>query len=100
MRARVTEMVTVTNYLRIHGRVQGVWYRAWTVNTARELGLVGWVRNRRDGTVEALVQGEEASVQRFIALAKDGPTHADVSRIDIEDAERVELASFEKRPTA
>lgn len=89
----------VTRHLGIHGRVQGVWYRAWTVSTAHELGLTGWVRNCRDGTVEVLVQGDDETVQRFIALAKSGPKHADVSRIDVEDAERTMLSSFTKLPT-
>ena len=70
--------MTIARHLSIHGRVQGVFYRDWAVETARELGLAGWVRNRRDGTVEAVVQGEEASVERFITLAKDGPVFCSV----------------------
>ena len=50
--------MTIARHLSIHGRVQGVFSRDWAVETARELGLAGWVRNRRDGTVEAVVQGE------------------------------------------
>lgn len=51
-------MPLVARHLMIHGRVQGVWYRAWAVETARQLGLAGWVRNRSNGCVEALVEGE------------------------------------------
>lgn len=84
----------------IHGRVQGVWYRGWTVATARELGLVGWVRNRMDGRVEALVQGEGAAIDRFLALAQDGPPAAHVVRIDMQDAPVEDLRGFEQRATA
>ena len=90
---------TLTRHLRIHGRVQGVWYRGWTVRTATELGLVGWVRNCRDGTVEALVQGSAADVERLVELARVGPRHAEVSHIDIDAAERTGLTRFEQRPT-
>jgi acylphosphatase len=79
--------MTVARLLRIHGRVQGVFYRAWAVGTARELGLVGWVRNRRDGTVEAVVQSDEHAVQRFIAEAEKGPPRASVDRVEVGDAE-------------
>lgn len=90
---------TVTRRLRIHGRVQGVWYRGWTVRTATALGLVGWVRNCRDGTVEALVQGSAADVGRLIELAKVGPRHAAVSHIDVDAAGHAALTSFEQRPS-
>ena len=75
--------MTVARHLRIHGRVQGVFYRGWAVETARGLGLTGWVRNRRDGTVEAVVQGEEAAVQRFVELARSGPPAARVEGVEI-----------------
>lgn len=93
------EMV-VARHLSIHGRVQGVFYRGWTVETARGLGLAGWVRNRRDGTVEAMVQGEEAQVERLIELARDGPPSARVERIDVSDAEPAAFTGFEQRETA
>ena len=91
--------MTVARHLIIHGRVQGVWYRAWAVQAARELGLTGWIRNRRDGTVEAVVQGEAAAVLKFAELARTGPPHAAVERIDARDADPEPLATFEKRPT-
>ncbi len=62
-------MGDATKRLRIHGRVQGVFYRAWTVQEATALGLRGWVRNRRDGTVEMLVSGDTAAVDRLSAAA-------------------------------
>src|SRR3546814_16089248 len=86
--------------LRIHGRVQGVFYRNWTVQTARSLGLSGWVRNRRDGTVEAVVAGSEADIKRFISLAHAGPPAAHVTRIDDSDEDEDAFSSFEKRPPA
>ena len=65
----------IARHLMIHGRVQGVWYRAWTVETARGLGLTGWVRNRTDGSVEAVIEGEDASVAQFMALAAPARRH-------------------------
>lgn len=78
-------MTTVARHLTIHGHVQGVFYRGWTVDTARELRLVGWVRNRHNGTVEAIVQGADTAVERFIALAKDGPPSARVEDIEVRE---------------
>jgi len=63
---------------RINGRVQGVWFRAWTAETAQSLGLCGWVRNRRDGSVEAVISGAAASVDAMIAACHDGPPLARV----------------------
>ena len=57
----------------IRGRVQGVWYRGWTADRAEELGLSGWVRNRRDGSVEALFAGEETVVRQMIEDCRGGP---------------------------
>ncbi len=86
-------------HLVISGRVQGVWYRGWTVDTARSLGLDGWVRNRLDGTVEALVSGEHHAITRFIALAHDGPKAARVTGIAVTDAPEPDRSGFEQRPT-
>ena len=83
--------------LRIHGEVQGVFYRAWSAETARGLGVRGWVRNRRDGTVEMLVQGEEEAVRCLIERCRQGPPAARVERIDVEDTAETAPAGFEKR---
>lgn len=91
--------MTIARRLRIHGRVQGVFYRAWAVEAARGLGLAGWVRNRRDGTVEAMVQGEERAVDRFIERAKGGPPAAKVERIEVRDAPSESFSDFEQRST-
>ena len=68
--------------LRIHGRVQGVWYRGWAEAEATALGLDGWVRNRRDGTVEAVLKGPRPSVRAMIERCRRGPPAARVERID------------------
>jgi acylphosphatase len=65
----------------IEGRVQGVWFRGWTVDEASARGLRGWVRNRRDGTVEALFIGEGAAVREMIAACHEGPAGARVSAV-------------------
>jgi acylphosphatase len=69
----------------IRGRVQGVGYRAWVDCQARRLGLHGWVRNRRDGSVEAVFEGTEAIVASMIASCRQGPSSARVDDI-AEDA--------------
>jgi len=71
----------VTFHLRIEGRVQGVGYRDALRSEALSRGLTGWVRNRRDGSVEAVLQGESASVDAVIAWARRGPPMASVGRV-------------------
>ena len=92
-------MTEVTKKLRIHGEVQGVFYRAWSAEQARHLGLRGWVRNRRDGSVEMLVGGDEAAVRRMIEQCHGGPPAARVERVDVEETDEEVLAGFEMRPT-
>ena len=72
--------------LRIIGRVQGVWFRGWAVDQARELGLSGWVRNRGDGSVEALLGGPESRVRSMIERCRRGPPAARVDRVIEEPA--------------
>ena len=64
--------------VRIEGRVQGVGYRYWTERVAGELGLTGWVRNRRDGTVEAVFSGAADDVAEMLERCRDGPPSAQV----------------------
>jgi acylphosphatase len=66
----------------IHGRVQGVGYRAWTAKNAQKLGLSGWVRNRTDGTVEAVFAGDDTIVDEMLDACKKGPLAARVKQID------------------
>ena len=71
-------------HVRITGRVQGVGYRAWTVDEARRRGLSGWVRNRADGDVEAVFSGPKADVDDMIAACRRGPSLARVSHVMVE----------------
>ena len=72
---------------RVHGKVQGVGYRIWVRGEATELGLAGWVRNERDGSVTASIAGASAAVSTMIERLWQGPAGASVSRIDIEEIE-------------
>lgn len=65
----------------IHGRVQGVWFRGWTVDEARARGLSGWVRNRRDGTVEAVFEGATQAVEDMVAACRRGAPAAHVTEV-------------------
>jgi acylphosphatase len=85
--------------LRIQGRVQGVGYRDWLVAEATAAGLSGWVRNRTDGSVEALMAGEEAAVGAVLLAARRGPPAARVDRIEECFAEPPEEPGFLRRPT-
>ena len=84
--------------LRIHGLVQGVSYRDWAVRAARSRGLTGWVRNLRDGSVEALVVGESGAVEAFTADCRRGPTAARVDRIDHREESASPIEGFTIRP--
>ena len=83
----------------ITGRVQGVGYRAWALQAASRLNLRGWVRNRTDGSVEALVIGEDDAVARMIEACREGPFGARVSDLAISDAEDDGSAGFTPKPT-
>jgi len=88
-------------HVSISGRVQGVGYRAWTQDAAAELGIRGWVRNRRDGTVEAVFSGPEASVTELLARCKSGPRAARVAQVSVRELDAgLDLpARFEFRAT-
>jgi acylphosphatase len=87
--------------LSITGRVQGVGYRDWALRTARAFGLSGWVRNRTDGSVEALLVGEETAVGRMIDACRRGPAMARVDNVDIEPVDLDVLPEgFTQIPTA
>ncbi|HET7436639.1 MAG TPA: acylphosphatase [Thermoanaerobaculia bacterium] len=74
-------------HLRIHGKVQGVGYRFFATRVARRNGLKGWIQNMRDGTVEALVEGEKQSIDDWLEELKEGPRFAEVTRIEQESKE-------------
>ncbi|MGF1474051.1 MAG: acylphosphatase [Geminicoccaceae bacterium] len=89
--------MTIAKRLVIHGRVQGVWFRAWTVKAAYALGVTGWVRNLSDGTVEAHVEGSPEAVEALIVKCHKGPPLAQVSRIDQELASPLNRTGFNQR---
>lgn len=92
---------TVAVRVVIHGRVQGVWFRAWTESVARDLCLDGWVRNRSDGTVEAVFAGPAPVIDRMMNNCREGPPAADVESV-IEapiDAKPLIGTGFAKKPT-
>ena len=86
--------------LIISGRVQGVGYRQWMVDKARELGISGWVRNRLDGSVEALVAGDIAAVEELLRLCRRGPRMAEVVSIEEDMADPPEHFGFRQVPSA
>jgi acylphosphatase len=95
------EPASKTVRLRIYGRVQGVGYRAWTAQKARKLGLVGWVRNLTDGTVECMAQGPREAIEALVAACHAGPPIARVTQVDTGDVAEAEVyTSFRQCPTA
>jgi len=88
-------------HVTVHGRVQGVGYRAWVAYQALTIGLEGWVRNRRDGSVEALFSGAPLEVAQMVALCRHGPPLAKVTGVSEEPATSNEMArEQEGRPFA
>ncbi len=88
----------MVRHLTIFGQVQGVGFRYHFSEQARRLGITGWVRNRRGGSVEAVIAGAPEAVEALIAWAGTGPSAASVDRIELSDAEG-SFAGFELRPT-
>ena len=85
--------------LRIEGRVQGVGFREWMAREAGRRGVSGWVRNRTDGSVEAVLAGEEPAVMELLTLCRRGPLHARVERIEESFCEAPEEPGFRRMPT-
>ena len=79
----------------VHGRVQGVWFRGATREEARRLGADGWVRNRPDGAVEAVFEGDPAAVLALLRFCQRGPRGALVERVETTEEEPEGLAGFE-----
>ena len=90
-------MGEVARHVRVYGRVQGVFYRAWTSEQADALGIKGWVRNCPDGRVEAHVEGEQAAVGEMIDRMRRGPSSAQVEDLRIWDADVCDFDGFEVR---
>ncbi|WP_340315667.1 acylphosphatase [Rhizorhabdus argentea] len=89
----------IARRIHIKGKVQGVWYRGWTVDQANELGLDGWVRNRLDGSVEAVVAGPADKVEALIARCHEGPPAARVDKVIVEDTPGIVAAGFTQKAT-
>lgn len=89
----------ITRHLQILGRVQGVGFRFYMERKAHELNVTGWVRNRRDGSVEAVVQGAPQAVDTMIAWARQGPASAKVSEVRLAEGDG-DYVAFAARPTA
>ena len=90
---------SITRHLRVHGRVQGVYYRQSMIEAAQRLGVHGWVRNRHDGSVEALATGPASAVQALMDWARQGPPAARVERVEIAEAPAGESQGFVQRET-
>ncbi len=89
-----------TKHVFVSGKVQGVYFRATTQKTARELGVDGWVRNLPDGRVEAAFEGDEEALDAMIEYCHEGPQAARVEDVDVEDAPGMgPFDGFEVEPT-
>jgi len=83
----------------IRGRVQGVWYRGWAVETAGALGLNGWIRNCRNGRVEAVFSGPREAVEAMLAQCRQGPPSARVVAVTVTDCDEILPAGFRQLPS-
>jgi acylphosphatase len=90
-------VTAVARKVRLTGLVQGVFFRAWTRDEARRLGVSGWVRNCDDGSVEAHVEGEESAVQQLIGRMRDGSPGARVDDLQVEEVGTENFGRFEVR---
>lgn len=87
----------VARKIRLYGRVQGVFFRQWSVHQARELGVAGWVRNMPNGSVEAYVTGEGDAVVAMVERLRQGPAGARIEDVLVEDAAIEEIDGFSVR---
>ena len=83
--------------VRIYGRVQGVFFRQWALGQARALGVSGWVRNCSDGTVEAHLIGDEATLGKMVEGLRRGPSQAHVEDLVVEDVQPEDVKGFSVR---
>lgn len=89
--------MTVARHVRVSGLVQGVFFRAWTREQAEELGVTGWVRNCRDGSVEAQIEGNAEAVDQLVELLRQGPPSARVDNLQAEEILPEGSAHFQVR---
>jgi acylphosphatase len=99
MSERDEDVETKAVVARIEGRVQGVWFRGWTLMEARRRGLRGWVRNRSDGSVEAMFAGPKPAVDAMLEACWDGPPAAQVRRVTPSSAVYPQDPGFHALPT-
>jgi acylphosphatase len=90
-------MAKVARHVRVTGRVQGVFFRAWAQDEARALGVRGWIRNCSDGSVEAQLEGPEEAVEELIDLMREGPPGAHVAHSEVEEVDAEGLSGFDVR---
>jgi acylphosphatase len=90
-------MDMVARFVRVTGRVQGVFFRAWACDEARTLGVGGWVRNCSDGSVEAQLEGDAEAINELLDLIREGPPGARVDDLEVEEVDAEGLSSFEVR---
>jgi len=87
----------VARHVTVHGRVQGVFYRATVARAARSRGVGGWATNRADGSVEVFLEGDPEAVDSVLETVRSGPRGAEVERVDVADAAPEGLTGFETR---
>ncbi len=85
----------IARHIRVTGRVQGVFFRAWAQDEAQTLGVSGWIRNCSDGSVEAQLEGEAEAINELVELLGEGPPGARVDRVEVEEADSEGLSGFE-----
>ena len=90
-------MGTLRRRVKAHGKVQGVFFRHSTREEAQKRRVSGWVRNAKDGSVEAVFEGEPDAVDALVRFVRSGPGSADVERVDVDHEEPEGLRSFEVR---
>jgi acylphosphatase len=93
----MTDRERVQRRIRVHGQVQGVFFRDSTRERAEALGVAGWVRNCRDGSVEAILEGDPAAVAEMLEFCRGGPPSAEVRRVDVAEEAPAGLSGFEVR---
>lgn len=89
----------IIRHVQLYGRVQGVFFRESMCRKAAQLGISGWVRNLRDGTLEAMMQGDAAQVETLIAWARRGPPAAHVEKMKVSEGSG-EYSGFERLPNS
>ena len=90
-------MPAARRHVVVHGRVQCVFFRDSTQKEASSRGLAGWVRNRDDGTVEAVFEGDPDAVEALVEFCRSGPSRADVDRVEVDEEEPEGLKDFDVR---